>query len=303
MKVITIVCWIITAIALAGLAVWFVTGTVFGVMSERWGGWNFGMNVGGFESLTGPFNIVGNRSIDATNVNSISIDWVAGEIRVTPHDENEIRVIEFAQRELRNNEEFYVNTSGDTLVIKYTERNLRGRVPRKQLEVLVPRALSENMNMVSIDTVSEGVYVTDINASRMKCETVSGSINLSGGFDNLKVNSVSGRITLDNATLNSVLDAETVSGRMEISGAYDRVDISTVSGNVSVTSVVIPSSLKADSVSGSIEIYIPADASISINHSSVSGRLSSDIPVTMEGRGAQFVISTVSGSTKIHALG
>jgi len=300
MKVITVVCWIITAVALLGLAVWFVTGTVFGFMSDRWGGWNFGMNIGGFESLTGPFDVEGSRIIDESGVSSISIDWVAGEVRIIPHDENEIRVTEFAQRDLHNNEKFYVSTSGDTLVIKYTERNLRRRVPRKQLEVLVPRTLSENMDMLSINTVSEGVYVSEINASVLKCDTVSGSVNISGEFDNIKVNSVSGRVTIENTAQNSVLDAETVSGRMEISGAYDRVVVETVSGGVSVTSAVTPSSLKANSVSGSFDITVPEDASISVNHSSISGRLSSDIPIIMEGKGAQFVISTVSGSTKIH---
>ena len=303
MKVITIVCWIITAIALVGIAVWFVTGTVFGFMSDRWEGWNSGMNVSGFESLTGPFEVVNSQTVDAAGISSIGIEWIAGEIRITPHDGNEIRVAELAQRELRNNERFYVSTSGDKLVIRYAEHNLRGRVPRKQLEVFVPRALSENINILSIEAVSGDVYITDITASTLNCETVSGSINLSGEFDNAKVNSVSGRITLFNSAQNSVVDAENVSGAMEISGAYDRVDVNTVSGSVSVTSTVTPTSFKADSVSGSFTITLPANASISINHSSVSGRLSSDIPVTMEGKGAQFNISTVSGSTKILTLG
>jgi len=303
MRVITIVCWVITAIALAGIAVWFVTGTVFGFMSDRWGGWNFGMNIGGYESLTGPFNVVGNRSVDATGVNSIKIEWVAGDICITPHDENEIRITELAQRELHDNEKFYVKTLGDTLTIRYTERNLRGNLPQKHLEILVPRELSENMHTISIDTVSSSVTVTDINATTLNCETVSGSMNFSGAFTNTNVNSMSGRFTLENTAQNAAVNAETVSGKMEISGNFNKVNVETVSGGVSITSIITPLSLKANSVSGSFTISVPADASLSVKHSSISGRLSSDIPVIMESREAQFEISTVSGSTKILALG
>jgi len=303
MRVITIVCWAITAIALAGIAVWFITGSVFGFMSDRWGGWNFGMNIGGYESLAGPFSAVGNRSVDATGVNSIKIEWIAGDIRITPHDEKEIRITELAQRELRDYEKFYVGTLGDTLTIRFTERNLKGNLPQKQLEIFIPRELSENMQTISIDTISSSVTVTGIYATTLKCETVSGNMNFSGVFANTNVNSMSGRVTLDNSAQNAVVNAETVSGRMEISGYLNKVGVETVSGSVSVTSSITPISLKANSVSGNITISVPNDASISVNHSSVSGRLTSDIPVIMEGKGAQFEISTVSGNAKILALG
>ena len=302
MRVITIVCWVVTALALTGIAVWFVTGTVFGFSSGRWEGGNFGVNFGGFESLTGPYNVAGSHSIDTSGIDSISIDWVAGEITVTPHDGNEIKVTESAQRELRESEKFHVNASGDTLTINYTERSIRGRVPQKRLEVLVPRALSENMRMLSIDTVSSGVNVTDINASKLDCETVSGSIDLSGVFANVSIDSVSGRVNLVNSAQNAVVDAETISGRVDVSGYFDRVEANTVSGSVSISSAQIPSSLRVDSISGGITIALPSDATISVNHSSVSGKLSSDIPHTTGSSGATINISTVSGSTRIQTL-
>ena len=302
MRAVTVICWIITAIALAGIAVWFLTGTIFGFTSTRWEGWSFMRNAGGFESLTGPYNVVGSESVNATGINSIRIDWVAGEITVIPHDGSEFLVTESAQRELRNNETFYVTTSGDTLMIKYTERTISGRTPQKRLEVLVPRELSKNMHMLSIDTVSGEANVTDITAAILKTESISGRLDLSGVFGDVKVKTVSGGATLKNSAQNAVLDADTVSGRLELSGYFDKAVINSVSGGISFTSAIVPASIKADSISGSITIALPADAEISVNHSSVSGRLSSDIPVTMEGRGAVINISTVSGSTKITTL-
>ena len=53
MKMITITCWIIAALALIGLAIWFLTGTAFGFAERNWRiGWSVGT---GWETLTGPF--------------------------------------------------------------------------------------------------------------------------------------------------------------------------------------------------------------------------------------------------------
>jgi len=299
-KIATIICWIITAVVLVGLVIWFLTGSIFGAWNDGMGNWGIGFN--SFENLTGPFDADGTYSVESAGVDSIKIDWVAGEVSIKPHDGNDIRLVEYAQRELRDNEKLRYTTSGSTLEIRYTERSIRGRIPRKQLEVLVPRELSGNMHSLSIATVSGGVNVNDISASILNCEAVSGDLRLSGTFNDVDINSISGRITLENSAKNTVLNVESVSGRMDLSGDFQRVDVDTVSGSVTVTSTVTPSSLSANSVSGDFAIIIPDEASISVNHSSVSGRLSSDIPVTMESRGAQFEISTVSGSTNIHAL-
>jgi len=302
MRVVTIVCWVITAIALAGIAVWFLTGTIFGFTSNRWEGWSFMRNTGRFESLTGPYNVVGSERVDAAGINNIRIEWVAGEITVVPHDGSEIQVTESAQRELRDIEKFRVTTSGDTLTINFTGPNISGKTPQKRLEVLVPRELSENMQMLSIDTVSGGANVTDITASVLKVESISGDLDLSGVFGDAKIKTVSGRLTLKNSAQNAVVDTDSVSGRTELSGYFDKAIINSVSGSISFTSATVPTSLKVDSISGGITIALPAGSEVSVNHSSVSGRLSSDIPVTMEGSGAVIRISTVSGSTKITTL-
>jgi hypothetical protein len=276
-RVVTIVCWIVSALVLIGLVIWFITGSIFGVALGRWGNnMNFMINIGGsIERLTGPFQSRGTQAAAATGIERININWTAGEVMVIPHDGNEIIITEFAQRELEDFERLSISTDGRALTIRYTERTNIRRMPQKRLEVLVPHALSENMRMLSIDTVSSGVNVTDINASKLDCETVSGSIELSGVFANVSIDSVSGRVNLVNSAQNAVVDAETISGRVDVSGYFDRVEANTVSGSVSISSAQIPSSLRVDSISGGITIALPSDATISVNHSSVSGRLSS----------------------------
>jgi len=386
MKIITSICWLIVAVSVLCVVVWFATGTLFGIGSNRtgfgrWrGNWSFGWNISSWETLTGPYSAVGSYNVDISEVSSISIDWTAGNISIKPHDGVDIKITEYAQRELRDDEKLRLGTSGDTLTIRFRESgSASGQMPQKRLEVLVPGALSENLRALSVNSVSGSIgaeslhatelklnstsgeiYISDVTVTqtididslsgritvtstvagemeldstsgnitvtssqtnRLKLkslsgsisvsestalvvdfDTTSGSITASGAFDSGRVKSLSGRITVDNSAANAVLDANSTSGTLDLSGSYDSISAGSLSGSITIRSTVIPSELKADSTSGSITVTVPDEGPVSVFHSSTSGRFSSDIPVTLQGRGAQFELSTLSGTTRILAL-
>ena len=359
MKIITTVCWIFTALAIVGLAAWFLTGTLFGI---RLNGRNLnrplglGINIGGWENLTGPYELAGSYNIGTEGLDSINIDWVAGRIDVNPYDGNEILISEYAQRQLRDEEKLLLNTSGSSLTVKFRENGNIGFIPQKRLEVLIPRSLCESLKRFTLDSTSGSVHVDYINADTFRVnsisgsielasvragtfetestsgsitlkdihpetmniksisgsirvsesdaasldvETTSGSINVTGSFGSAKLHSISGRQTLDNGAALSALVAESTSGSLNFSGSYERANLHSLSGSVTIRSTEVPSNLKIDTTSGSISISIPNKGSISVYHSSTSGRLSSDIPMMIQGRGAQFELSSTSGSVKI----
>ena len=357
MRIITIVCWLITALVLVGLAVWFLTGTMFGIGSGRWNSnWYSGINIEGWELLSGPYNVVGEYSYGVAGVDSLNIDWIAGDVTVKPYDGNDFRITEFAQRELRENERLFVSMSGGTLTVKYIERSISVRMPQKKVEVLIPRTLSENLNRLDVDSVSGAIFIESISADTLNansmsgsistssstarsldlnstsgsltvesvradsmkldsmsgsihisgstaktldCGTTSGSINVSGAFDSVKLNSMSGRLTLDNSAPASAVTADSTSGSLELSGSFDRASVDSMSGSVEIRSSIVPGSLKVDTVSGRITVAIPNEGTITVNHSSVSGSFSSDIPIVIQKSGANLTLSTMSGGTSI----
>ena len=364
MKIVTVICWLIAAGALVGLALWFLTGTVFGIRSDKWdktgwgSKWSSGFNIGGLETLTGPYNAVGEQTIPASGINGIDARWITGSVDVRPYDGTEIKIVEYAQRELAENEKMYVSTSGGTLSIKYTKGTVVGFMPTKRLELLIPDALCANLGAFSVDATSASINVrgvgavsfevdstsgsvdvsninaqkfsanttsgaiaasssradaakfdtssgsiraTGFTAAKIECDTTSGSISLEGDFGDVDLDSISGRMTLDNAASGSAVKISTTSGTIEMTGSFDTVRADTVSGSVSIRSSVVPSSLRVGTTSGGVKIYVPGGEAVSVNHSSVSGGFSSDVPVTMESRGARFNISTVSGRTQIFA--
>ena len=314
-RLVTIICTCISAITLTGLVIWFL-------VAQPWGG-SFGFNflMGTTENLTGAFRPVESQTIDADGINSIFIDWTAGEVRLTPHYGNEISVTEFAQRELNENELMYITVSDGELHISFTRRTVM-RMPPKQLEVLIPADLSLNLHSLDVETVSGRVVMSDISASNMRVRSVSGALDISNAAaQSLRASSVSGRISLSDVTGDGVnlsstsgslelrnvnaglLDTGSVSGTQELSGAFVRVDSTGTSGRVSIQSSIVPEFLNISTISGRVEITVPNDGNrISVSHSSVSGRFSSELPVLMHGTDAQFRISTTSGNINIYEL-
>lgn len=379
MKVVTVVCWVIAALALVGLAIWFLTGTVFGYRSSNWGSPFSGFSIGNFEVLAGPFEEAGTYEIGAEDIRSLNVDWTSGNVRVEPYDGATIKITEYAQRELKDNEKLRTNTSSGVLSIRYIEQNQRlWNMPQKRLEVLIPRGLCQSFEYVTIDAMSSDITADGVGATRFKadtasgsvsltnitaqtlsvntmsgtvtlssvisdvididstsgsitvnsaqsgetvlnsmsgsvritgssarsivCETTSGSINVAGDFKVMDLSSMSGRVDADSSAENSVVNAETTSGSIDVSGSFDIVETDSMSGNVNIRSSIVPSSVKADTTSGSITIAIPGGETISVNHSSISGSFSSDVPVLIQGSGARFSISTMSGRTRIIAI-
>ena len=317
MRVFTIIFWAVAAIALIGLALWFLTGSVLGIGRN---GWSIG---GAWETLTGPFEVDGIYKVGANDLHSIYIDWVAGDITVKPYDGDEIQITEFARRGLQDDEKLNYGSSGGVLTIKFSERNswLRN-MPAKKLEVLLPRSLSENFDKFTVDSTSGSVIVENINAGAFKAGTVSGSVHItnitSQTFDtettsgsvtissintrDMHLNSISGDFHLTDVIAQTLIGS-TTSGNNNLSGTFNDVNLDSISGGVSIISTVVPERLKADTTSGNITITVPDEGAISVSHSSTSGKLSSDIPIITQGKEPQFRLSTISGGVKILALG
>ncbi|MCL2819814.1 MAG: DUF4097 domain-containing protein [Oscillospiraceae bacterium] len=321
-RIVTIICWIVSALVLTGLLIWLLTSVIFG----GWGFFSdiniFGINIGGgIENLSGSFEARGVRTESTAGVHSINVNWVAGEVTVTPYDGNEIKITEYAQRELRSNEQMSISTASGTLRIDFRERGrFRGSVPRKHLEVLVPHELSSGLTNLIVNSTSGSIDISGFDTTNLEASSVSGAVTLSnivsGDIEasttsgrinsstiragRFNANTVSGSINITEANVPN-LNISTISGAMTVSGELDRVDSSTISGSVDISSSTVPGRIDSSSISGSVSVYIPNTGEITVSHSAVSGRFSSDIPVIMQSN-ASYSFSSVSGSTNIYVI-
>jgi len=320
-RMVTILCWVVSALVLTGLLIWLLTSVIFG-------GWGllsdiniFGIGSGRIESLSGSFDVRGVHTESTAGLHSINVKWVAGEVTLTPHDGNEVVVTEYAQRELRNNEQMSISTHNGTLRIEFRERGrVRANMPRKHLEVLVPRELSQNLTNLYVNSTSGSIDISNFETTTMEVNSVSGAIKLSdivsGSVEagttsgritgsvlragRFNANTISGAITVSEANVTE-LNLNTISGAMTVSGEFDRIESSTISGGVSISSSTVPGRINSSSISGGVSVYIPNTEEISVHHTAVSGRFASDVPVMMQ-HNAAYSFSSVSGNTNIYIL-
>jgi len=313
MRTITIICRVVSAVVLIGLAVWVLTSGVF----LRQGTF---FSLGAFDNR--PLEVASSQSVSAQGVRAMNIDWTSGRVYVRPWDGSEIQITEFSSRELAEGERLLLSAQGDTVIVAYREgRGPAVQMVPKHLEVLIPRELSGNFESFAVNTVSARVYVSGIDAASLSAGTVSGRVNLTGvTSERLRVGTTSGRMELNSVSAEEIdlrsisgrveltraqagrLIVDTTSGRQELHGAFERASLQSVSGRVELTSTILPADLAVGTTSGRVAVTVPYEGAISLNHSSASGRFNSDIPVIMHAPDAQFRISTTSGRVEIFAL-
>jgi DUF4097 and DUF4098 domain-containing protein YvlB len=315
-KIITIVCWLLTAAILIALVIWFLTGNLFRSVFNFDGPFSGGFSI---TTLTGPYNEVGTYSVNTEGIDTLDVDWTAGAVTITPYDGSEIKITEFAQRELEDREKLVYNVNGDTLEIDYIAPGLSFNMMTKKLEVLVPASLAEKLEKLAVDATSADLTVRDFNMTELDIDETSGTTNLSGitsetaevsavsgtidisdtDFTSLTAGTVSGEIKLSNVTADT-LNTNSTSGSHILDGTFKDIDASSVSGEIKITGTVNPDSITCGTTSGSIFVTIPGGSDLNVHYSTVSGHFTSEIPVKNAG-GAPYNFNTVSGSITLKA--
>jgi len=259
--------------------------------------------------------------IPVSQIDSIDIDWISGAISIESDDEcDDILLTEFSRHELRENEHLLFKIEGSTLFIKFSERRaMQGFIHlSKELEVQIPYALSRTLKSVKVNSVSGGIEIDDIQAEEVDLKTVSGRVEMSEVMartvgasttsgrielddlhaEKVLLKTVSGRIVIDDGKAQD-LQTSTVSGRHELLGGFRNVKANSASGRIEVESYIVPKRLEANTMSGRISVAVPSEGPISVSHSSVMGKLMSEIPIVTGVQDAQFKLSTTSGRIEI----
>ena len=107
------------------------------------------------------------------------------------------------------------------------------------------------------------------------------------------------------------VSVSTVSGKVELDGSFRRVTGESTSGEIDLTLRSCPEKLELTTVSGNIELELPEDAGFALDHSTVSGSLSSELRLNWkwndlytygDSDSSEFTVSTTSGDLDIKKL-
>ena len=212
--------------------------------------------------------------VPAEDIDALVIDWIAGDVTVEPYDGSEILIKESADGKLNEDTCLRYKVEDDTLMIYFCAEtagvSFSGDQEKagKKLLVKIPKKLSEDLPILSLDTISSDVSLTGLAVEDFTATTVSGSIT--------------------GAKLK-----------------FDFASISTVSGSVKADFLNCPEDFLFDSTSGSCCLGLPKNSNAEVSYDSVSGSIYNQFRHrTGHGNGqnagqCQLSLSTISGDVKI----
>ena len=236
----------------------------------------------------------GEIRVPAEDITALDIDWVAGDVKIMVTDGEEIVVTEHADHGIP--EEYALQLEADnTLRIRYSNDVWGIDMPEKDLTVLLPRTVAENLTAVDLSGVSADFAVDKL------------TVRESFSFD-----TTSGKLKTEVLTATGAkADVNSVSGDIELDGSFREVKAGSTSGEIDLKLRNGPAAIEVSTVSGEVDVELSAGTGFTLDYSTVSGELECDFPLTKSvdgkyvcGDGAcRMEIGTTSGSLSVERLG
>ena len=155
--------------------------------------------------------------------------------------------------------------------------------------------VSNQVGTVEAETTSGQIYLTDIEGSAT-AQSTSGMIMATGAGDLLDVSTTSGEIDASDFEAEEI-QAESVSGDLDLGGGFTSLEASSVSGEVWIMTDDPFELLSVETVSGRIDASVP-DGVSNITGESVSGARGFDVD-TDSGADSRIDVNTISGEAWI----
>ena len=249
--------------------------------------WHHGAALDG--SYTG-----GEIRVPAESITALSIDWVAGDVKIMVTDGEEIVVTEHADRGIPEEYALCVETD-NTLRIRYSNDVWGNDMPEKDLTVLLPRTMAENLTAVDLSGVSADFAVGKLTVrDAFSFDTTSGKLEMQS------MNAPQAKATVSS-----------VSGKVELDGSFREVKAGSTSGEIDLMLRNAPAAVEVSTVSGEVDAELPAGTGFTLDYSTVSGELECDFPLTKSADGkyacgdgaCRIEVGTTSGSLSVERLG
>ena len=256
-----------------------------------------------YKDLKNDYSADGVYTVQLKDLKELDIDWISGSVTVALTDEDVVRFVETAQKEIKEKDALRYGVSGDTLRIQACKKGYVGKLPEKDLTVYLPRTLLDELE---IDTVSGRVKLTNMTLEEAQLDSVSGVISLlDSAIGSLRTDSVSGEVKVSGSV--TKVKSSSVSGPFELTlNDCKDIRLSTVSGAMTLDLGITPQELRIDTTSGKTRLTLPQDAACAIRLEAVSGKLYlneeavTGKQLTLGDGGPSFDIDSMSGSVYVY---
>lgn len=268
-------------------------------------------------------NIRKQEKIDLSKINNIKLNFSSSDIKVMTTDEEELRIIQYSNKELEEKDLFTVATSNNELVVNETKNSSSFRIglfniKKMAYDIYIPKNydgsifiqsvsgdifVDEELKLTNVEiknTSGDIIFNREISANELKIKTVSGDIKLDNVNSNsLILESTSGDINVEKTT--NYVEAKTTSGDITINGASGKISIESTSGDISGYNFNIKEKSDVKTVSGDIKISIDKESNCKINAHTTSGDIKFPNGINVIGSEpyADFDLKTTSGDIRV----
>lgn len=218
------------------------------------------------------------RQVDAEAGGTVEIENIAGSVTITGWDHHRIEVTGVLSRGV---EDLEIETRSRRVEIEVDQGSRHAG--SAELEIRLPKG-----SRVRIDTVSADVHISGVDGT-IEVESVSGSVDVEGRPASVDVETVSGSIDIESVVTRARI--ETVAGRVRLHGGRE-IEIATVSGSIQLEDMNQVERVDLEAVSGSIDFAGSLAKRGEISISSHNGSIDIALPATTS---ARFKVSSFSG--------
>lgn len=149
---------------------------------------------------------------------------------------------------------------------------------------------------VTADTTNGAIDVSQIGRNAA-INTTNGAVTASGVQGKLSIDTTNGAVTVDN--VKGDLDVDTLNGKITVHEAAAGVIADATNGAISIVTTTVGGDYELDNMTSSIELRIPSAANAEIKGATSYGSISTDLPLTVEGKKISGILGTGEHQIKI----
>lgn len=226
-----------------------------------------------------------------SEIDSIEIDWTAGNVNILRSDTDKVRVVEKSHYVFKDEDKTRIGVSSGRLIIEDNNSwiSIFGLFSNKKndLTVYLP---SKEYDKLDVYMTSGSLEINDVAAHEGEIEITSGKV-------------ITGNVEFDEVSYGMT------SGNMDINGSFNNVNIGVTSGTFLMNNFLAPKSMEVEVTSGKVSVNIPDNNGFTIVYDRSSGSINSDfIAGAISGKegeakygdgSAEYEVSVTSGNVSI----
>lgn len=223
---------------------------------------------------------VGDTTYNASDIDEIEINWICGSVSIVESSENVLEIDEDSES-LPDAQKIHSYVDGNVLRLQFCESGYLKHIEpdHKNLVVEIPADCK-----IEINNVSATMSFNETNAKEIELNSVSGDVKADSLIveGKIEINTTSGNVGVSKVVADK-FDYNTVSGDLVIPEFFaDKLTMASVSGDMNI-SVGDINKIDFDTTSGNGVIDIPDDSGLTLNKSTLSGNVKSNLEYSKNG--------------------